>query len=87
MKIESVVRINIKGEYEVLYMGDSRGEARKVYKEHMLKKDEYMALFQQSGYSSRSMSKVGHQTHAFNKEVASAPAPIKKPRKKKISEE
>ena len=51
MKIESVVKINLQGEYEVLYMGSSRGEARQVYKENMPKKDEYMALFQQSGYA------------------------------------
>ncbi len=87
MKIESVVKINLEGEYEVLYMGASRGEARKVYKENMPKKDEYMALFQQSGYASRSMSKSGHMTHSIQKNSAPVEEKPKKRRRKKISEE
>ncbi len=36
MKIESVVKINIEGEYEVLYMGADRGVARNIFKKALL---------------------------------------------------
>ena len=88
MKIETVVKINLQGDYEVLYLGSNRGEARQIYKDNMNKKEEFMALFQQSGYASRTMSKIGHQTHAFNKESKEiVKAPVKKTRRKKVSEE
>lgn len=87
MKIESVSMINLKGEYEVLYMGSSRGEAREVYKAHMTKKDTFKALFQQSGHASRTMSKAGfvsHKEKEATKEITEKP---KRTRSKKISEE
>ena len=88
MKIESVVKINLDGEYEVLYMGASRGIARQVYKENMSKKEGYLALFQQSGYSSRSMSKGGHKAHKEKSEIKEIKAEEKpKRRRKKVSED
>jgi hypothetical protein len=86
MKIESVSKINLHGEYEVLYMGKDRGIARQVYKENMIKKDEFLSLFHQSGYSSRTMSKTGHITHSSNKTSVIEEKPKRK-RRKKISEE
>ena len=86
MKIESVVKINIEGKYEVLYMGADRGVARNVFKKALPNKEEYQALFHQSGYSSRSMSKIGHQTHKFNKESKAVVEAPKKRRRKKDSE-
>jgi hypothetical protein len=85
MKIETVAKINLQGEYEVLYMGKDRGVAREVYKANMQDKDNFLALFQQSGYASRTMSKSGHMSHR----IANAPVEEKPKRKrrKKISEE
>ena len=86
MKIETVAKINLKGEYEVLYMGADRGEARRVYKDYICKKEEYLALFQQSGYASRSMSKGGHISHHASKSpVAEEEKPTR--RRRKASEE
>ena len=87
MKIETVAKINLEGEYEVLYMGADRGVARQIYKENIIKKDEYLALFQQSGYASRSMSKSGHMTHRVAKSPVVEEAKPKRRRRKKISEE
>ena len=87
MKIETVAKINLEGEYEVLYMGADRGVARQIYKENIIKKDEYLALFQQSGYSSRSMSKSGHMTHRVAKSPVVEEEKPKRRRRKKISEE
>lgn len=81
MKIETVFKINLKGEYECLYAGKDRGVARQVYKDNMGKKEEYMALFQSSGYSSRSMSKEGHIAHSARKELKPVTAPKKRKRK------
>lgn len=86
MKIETVAKVNLEGEYEVLYMGKDRGVARNVYKEHMSQKDSFLALFQQSGYASRTMSKSGHMTHRVaNKPVVVEEKP-KRRRSKKDSE-
>ncbi len=87
MKIETVFKINLKGEYECLYAGKDRGIAREIYKENMPKKEEYMALFQTTGYSSRSMSKAGHQSHAKREELKPVEAPKKRKRKPKVSED
>jgi len=85
MKIETVAKINLQGEYEVLYMGKDRGVAREVYKANMQDKDNFLALFQQSGYASRTMSKSGHMSHRIsNTPVEEKP---KRKRRKKISEE
>jgi len=93
MKIESVSRVNLDGEYEVLYVGNNRSEARRIYKENMLKKDEFMSLFQQTGYTSRTMSKAGFMAHNESKKakpvIVEEPKEFKprKPRKKKTSQE
>jgi hypothetical protein len=87
MKIETVFKINLQGEYECIYAGKDRGIARNIYKEMMPKKDEYMALFQSSGYSSRSMSKAGHISHSKREELKPVEAPKKRKRKAKPSED
>jgi len=79
MRIESVFKVNLKGEFECLYAGTKRQEARKIYLENLTKKDEYHALFQQSGYSSRSMSGKGFQAHWKGEETK----PIKTTRKRR----
>lgn len=81
MKIESVTAKLPNGDYKVLYIGDNRSEARRVYKENMIKKDEFLALFQQSGYASRTMSKQGFIAHNETKMTAK-PATKKKRAKK-----
>ena len=85
MKCETVIKITNSGEYEVLYSGPNRGEARRVYKEMMTRKNEFLALFQQSGYSSRTMSKGGFLAHNAKEELK--PVTPKKKRKKKVVEE
>lgn len=85
MKIETVVKINLNGEYEVVYAGADRGIARQIYKDLMNKKEEFLTLFQTSGYASRTMSKAGHVSHSKREELKPAVAPKK--RKKKISSE
>lgn len=88
MKIETVAKINLQGEYEVLYMGADRGVARQIYKQSLPNKEEYMSLFHQSGYASRSMSKSGHMTHRINRTpVESVEEKPKRKRRKKVSEE
>ena len=87
MKIETVAKINLYGEYEVLYMGNDRSIARQIYKDNIMKKEEYLALFQQSGYTSRAMSKTGHLTHRTAKTPVIEEEKPKKRRRKKISEE
>ncbi len=95
MKIESVTRVNLDGSYEVLYVGNDRTAARKIYKENMMKKDEFMSLFQQTGYTSRTMSKQGFIAHNESKFKKSEPVIVEepkefkpcKPRKKKTSQE
>ena len=82
MKIETVVKINLKGEYEVVYAGADRGIARQIYKDLMNKKEEFLTLFQTSGYASRTMSKAGHVSHANREPLKSVEAPKK--RKKKV---
>ena len=87
MKIETVAKINLEGEYEVIFMGKDRGVARKIYKEHMIQKDTYLSLFHQSGYTSRSMSKMGHMSHNVAKSPVVEEEKPKRRRRKKISEE
>lgn len=85
MKVESVIKINLDGSYKSLYMGNDRGEARRIYKDNMLKKDEFLSLFQCSGYSARTMSKAGFTAHNDAKKE-----PVKKKsatKKKKKSED
>jgi len=85
MKVATVIKVNLDGEYESLYIGSDRTEARKIYKEHMTKKDTYQSLFMQSGYESRSMSKFGFEVHNDSKK---APAKkVQKPKKQKKSED
>jgi len=85
MKIETVVKINLNGEYEVIYAGADRGIARQIYKDLMNKKEEFLTLFQTSGHASRTMSKAGHVSHSKREELKPVVAPKK--RKKKISSE
>ena len=78
MKCEIVTKLTLDGKYETLYIGPDRGEARKVYKENMTKKDEFQSLWQHSMPVSRTISKAGHIARAEEKA-----APKKKPAKKK----
>jgi hypothetical protein len=82
MKIASVIKKDLKGEFITLYIGEDRSEARKIYKQHMTKKDEFQALFMTSGYESRTMSKAGFIAHNETKMTAPKPAPKKKSKKK-----
>ena len=76
-------KVDLEGKYICLYAGPDRGEARKVYKETMSKKEEFQSLFQTSGYSSRTMSKEGHKAHSERRETK----PLRrKKRKSKESE-
>jgi len=81
MKIESCIKVNLEGKYEVLYAGPDRMECRKIFKEWMLKKEQYQSLFQTSGYTSRVMSKAGFQAHAENRAAKSEPKPKKSKKK------
>jgi len=81
MKVATVIKVNLDGEYESLYIGSDRTEARKIYKANMCKKETYQSLFMQSGYESRSMSKFGFEVHNDSKK---APAKkVQKPKKQK----
>ena len=82
MKVATVSKKDVDGKYVVLYVGDDRCEARKIYKENMCKKDTYQALFMQSGYESRSMSKSGFIAH----NEAKVPKPVVKKKSKKKEE-
>jgi len=75
MKCEIVTKLNLKGEYELLYIGTDRGEARKIYKENMTKKDEFLALYQHSSPVSRVISKAGHTFRNEEKTKKQAPKP------------
>lgn len=79
MKCETVAIIDLEGKYKVLYIGSDRGEARKIYKDMMTKKGEFQALFQQSGYLSRTISKEGHTA----RREKAAPKKKATPKKKK----
>lgn len=70
MKCEIVTKLNLNGEYETLYIGKDRGEARRIYKENMIKKDEFLSLYQHSTPVSRTISKAGH---VFRSEEKAAP--------------
>lgn len=62
MRIETVTRVDLKGQYEVLYAGADRMIAKKCYKDNMLKKDEFLYLFHQTSFragGSRTVSKGG----------------------------
>ena len=85
MKVESVIKINLNGEYEVVYVGADRGVARQTYKDLMNKKEEFLTLFQTSGYASRTMSKAGHVSHANREPLKPVEAP-KKRKKKAVKE-
>ena len=87
MKVESVIKINLNGEYEVVYVGADRGVARQIYKDLMNKKEEFLTLFQTSGYASRTMSKAGHVSHANREPLKPVEAPKKRKRKAKPSED
>lgn len=67
MKCEIVTKLTLDGKYEILYIGPDRGEARKVYKENMIKKDEFQSLWQHSMPVSRTISKAGHIARAEEK--------------------
>ncbi len=85
MKVATVIKVNLDGVYESLYIGSDRTEARKIYKANMEKKDTYQSLFMQSGYESRSMSKFGFQIHNDSKKVSVKED--QKPKKKKKKSE
>ena len=87
MKVESVIKINLNGEYEVIYVGADRGVARQIYKDLMNKKEEFLTIFQTSGYASRTMSKQGHQAHANREPLKPAVAPKKRKKKASPSED
>jgi uncharacterized protein YneR len=78
MKLFPVIKVGLDGKEKALYLGSDRGEARKIYKENVLKKEEYQALFMFDQYGSRTMSKAGFQVH----NEAKKPTTKKKSKKK-----
>jgi len=85
MKIETVTRVNQNGQYEVLYAGNNRSEAKRIFKENRSKKNEFLYLFHQTSFRPGGSRVVGRGGFSVPKEDLK-PATPKKPRKKKLED-
>ena len=69
MKVESVIKINLNGEYEVVYVGADRGVARQIYKDLMNKKEESLrAVIDELKYENRKFE-FGSKLYRLEKRI------------------
>ncbi len=91
MRMVVVIAKNVDGKDELLYTGENRVEARKVYTEKIQDKESYQVVYMFTRHAYRTISREGHRIHnekrdkvvATKKPAAAKKTPAKKPAAKK----